>query len=128
MPSPNNHTPPPLIADAAVRVALLFPATRANVAAPTAPAETRPTGTADTDGSGGLTRPSAPPGTATVDRDLCERADLTEAAAPSVGPDTAEAPEAELDPDSAPEPVVSADATPWIDAIAAPTPNATAIA
>ena len=64
------------------------------------------------------------------DRDAADRepALLDPALTLSAGPDSADGPATELVVDSAPGLVVSADATACIDAIAAPTPTATATA
>jgi hypothetical protein len=74
--------------------------------------------------------PGEPADCARSDRDAADRepARLDPALALSAGPESAEVPAAELVIDSAPGLVVSADATACIDAIAAPTPTATATA
>ena len=157
VPSPNNHTSVIAFALAASRAGLdtatfvsaTFAAaaevSRPDARAPAeaARAEVRDaTGPVDGIGDGATSRPRVPidtelgepPGEPAdgegSDRDAADRepARLDPALALSAGPESAEVPAAELVIDSAPGLVVSADATACIDAIAAPTPTATATA
>ena len=70
--------------------------------------------------------PRGPPNSVSADRAFAARADRGPAFDFSARADPADGPEAELDPGSALGPAVSADATPCMEAIAAPTPTATA--
>jgi hypothetical protein len=151
VPSPNNHTSPIAFAAATGRAALAD-ATLADAAAVSRPDARAPAETARADvrdaaapvngtvGGGAMSRPRARIGTELgepagkpadrerSDREAADREpalpDLADPA--SAGPAPAVGPATELVVDSAPGLAVSAEATACTDAIAAPTPTATA--